>query len=93
MEQLTLTAAQTYPSTTFWKISALHLDWTAARIDIVLLGTNGEQKTFSYTGATATTFMIALNKLNLSVQSLHSRIMTRLVADGFLAGSVTGIPD
>lgn len=93
MEQLTLTAAQTYPSTTFWRVSRLLLDWSGARIDIGLLGTNGEQQAISYTGATAITLMTTLNKINLSTQSLHSRIMSRLVADGFLASSVTGSPD
>jgi hypothetical protein len=34
----------------------------------------------------------ALNKANLSTTSLERRILQRLIADGHLAGSVTGTP-
>ena len=35
----------------------------------------------------------ALNKANLSTQSLENRIYARLLADGAFTGSVTGTPD
>lgn len=93
MEKLTLTVAKAYPSIADWQVAQLRLDWPGQRIDIMLLGTNSETLNAAYTGATATAFMKALNTANLTVQSLHSRILSRLVADGFLVGTVTGLPD
>lgn len=93
MEKLTLTAPKTYPAIADWQVAQLRLDWPGQRIDIMLIGTNSETLNVAYTGATATAFMASLNKANLSVQSLHSRILSRLVVDGFLAGTVTGLPD
>ena len=93
MEQLNLTFPVTYPNTTSWKVDELHLRWSAARIDIRLLGSGGESKHVIYSGSTATTLMSALNKANLSTNSLHKRILNQLVTDGEISGTVSGSPD
>ena len=90
-ERVTLTAPITKPSITAYELSSVKLDWTAQRVDVRLLSpATGEAQTFSYTDAKATQMMAALNKANLSTRSLKQRIFDRLIADGFLAGTVTG---
>jgi hypothetical protein len=49
--------------------------------------------THVYTGATATTMIKQLNTANLSVKSMHKRILEKLSTDGVLPGTVTGTPD
>ena len=92
-EQLDLTTPETAPNVTNYRVDALVLDWAGARIDVRVSGTNGEKKSFTYTGTTATTLMIALNKANLTTKSLQRRILERLVTDGLYAGTVSGSPD
>lgn len=91
MEDLTLTTAI---SVTTYQVARLVLDWQGSTITIVVTDSNGDPKTFRYIGSTAVNLMTALNKMDLSVQSLHKRILNRLVSDGYLpGGSVTGTPD
>lgn len=90
-EIVTLTVA--LPQLTTYKVNELHLNWGAASIQIGLIGTNGEAKHHNYSGTTATVFMTALNKANLSTTSLHKRILERLVTDGVIAGTISGSPD
>lgn len=92
-ELVTLTTAITTPNLTTYRVVGLHLDWDAATIGIRLRGTNGEIKTAGYQGAAATTLMTQLNKANLTSNSLHKRILTQLIADGELAGTISGSPD
>jgi hypothetical protein len=77
-------------------VDALLLNWKERRIE-VHLGGNGIQKKVEYVDLPddpiATTLMVALNKMNLSTQSLHKRILLRLIADGHLSGTITGTPD
>ncbi len=95
MEQLSLTQSQVVPAvtTTFYRVMQLTLNWELRFISIVLRGENGERLGFSYEGDVAETLMIALNKMDLSVQSMHKRILNRLIADGKIGGTVTGSPD
>ena len=92
-EQCTLTTPETSPTNTYWSVASLSLDWPNARVDIRLKGTNGESKHHSYNGTIATTLMVALNKANLSITSLHARILQRLVTDGVIAGTISGVVD
>lgn len=92
-ETLTLTVPETTPAITTYSVDSLTLNWTRASIMVVVMGTNGERKTFTYEGASARTIMLALNKADLSALSLQRRILQRLTADGFLVGTVTGVPD
>ena len=92
-EQLDLTTPITTPSITYYNIKCLVLDWGNKAIVISLKGTNGENKQFSYDGDIAVTLMKALNKADLSVKSLHRRVLERLIADSFLPGLVSGSPE
>ena len=95
MESISLTTPEVIPAitTTDYRVVLLHLDFEKAEIAIHLRGTNGERKEFRYSGDTATTMMVGLNKANLSIKSLQRRILERLAADGLLSGTVTGVPD
>lgn len=93
MEQFDLTNAITYPSTTNYRVLRLDLNWADAYIHIELRGTNGERFEYAYRGAVATNLMIALNKANLSIKSLHRRVLEQLDADGILDGTISGTPD
>lgn len=93
-EQCDLTTPdQAQAGTIFYKVALLALDWENKRIKVVLVGGNGLRKSVSYEGATAEAMLIALNKANLSLKSLHKRILGRVVADGNLTGSISGTPD
>lgn len=93
-EQLDLAAPEPGgPANSFYRVRDLRLYWDDKRIVIGLVGQNGERRTEGYKGATAVTLMRALNKADLSVDSLHKRILERLAADGKLAGTVSGAPD
>lgn len=93
MEQATLATPITKPSITTYRVERLYLDWGASFIRVDLKGSNGEDLTHEYTGATALTLMRQLNVLNMATQSLHKRILNRLIADGVIAATVTGAPD
>lgn len=92
-EKLTLSIPEIKPSITDYQIALLELSWKDKVIRITLTGTNGEHKTFEYREIQAANLMITLNKANLSVKSLHRRILEKLVSDGFLIGTVIGLPD
>lgn len=90
-EALTLTTPQ---SVTDYTIDMLKLSWSEASIVVLLHDTQGDKFKCTYTGQAATDLMIALNKANLSTNSLQKRILNQLVTDGKLPpGTVTGIPD
>lgn len=96
MEQVTLTVAETKPSCTFYKVDAMTFQVTEGRIQLVLIGTNGEKKVVNYgpeTTPTGASLITALNKANLTTRSLNQRIFDRLVADGHLVGTVAGTVD
>jgi hypothetical protein len=102
-EDLVLATPEVIPqiTTSTYRLVGLSLDWERATIVIRLRGANGETKTFTYGGndaplaekQKALNLMIALNKADLSVKSLQRRVLERLVADGLLAGAVSGTPD
>jgi hypothetical protein len=97
-EEVNFTATVDPPVTRF-RISLLALDWFNARIDIRLRAWDGttfgpRELVASYSGAEATALMITLNKVNLATQSLHQRVITKLLADGKIpAGTSSGAPD
>lgn len=103
MESLILATSEVKPqvSTSIYKLISLSLEWEQARIMIVLRGENNEIKTFIYGGPNgmitdktkAINLMIALNKANLSVKSLHRRVIEQLISDGFISGTISGVPD
>lgn len=91
MEIITITTPPAQQTT--WRVSELHFNWDAPSIQIGLKGTNGEAKHHLYSGAAATTLMIALNKANMATTSLHRRVINQLVTDAVIAGTVSGSPD
>lgn len=95
MEALTLSTPEVVPAitTTEYRVSRIMLDPDGAEISIHYRGTNGERRELRYSGADATTKMRALNKANLSLKSLNTRLLELLATDGKRAGSVTGDPD
>lgn len=76
-----------------YQVVYLGLDWEDAQIAIKLRDTNGKKIGHNYRGATALTLMRALNTANLSLKSLHRRVLERLVADGVIGGTISGVPD
>lgn len=94
-ETLVLATAEIIPAitTTDYRVVYLQLDWEQLLIVIHVRGTNGERKEFRYEKLIARDLMVALNKANLSLKSLHRRILERLAADGLLVGIVEGLPD
>ncbi len=93
-EQLDLASpAQAAPGTVTWRPILLHLNWEQKTIKGGFRGDNGEYTSIGYEGTEATNLMVALNKADLSVKSLHRRIMERAVTDGKLSGTISGAPD
>jgi hypothetical protein len=82
---------QSRPGTSEYRIAGLFLNVEDEYIEINLRGANAELRVERY--ADALDLIIALNKANLSTKSLQRRIMERLIADGRLAGSISGTPD
>lgn len=93
MEEITLTSPEVQPEirTTKYRVSSLLLDWDNMRITVALTGNNGERRAVDY--GDAEVLLRALNTANLSTNSLHRRLMVRLLADGHLAGAIGGAPD
>mgnify|MGYP001613529204 FL=1 len=92
-ELITLTTPAVAPVLTDYRVVSLALDWEEERIVIKLLAPDGQRIGHNYVGVTALTLMRALNKVDLSVKSLQRRILERLVADGVIAGVISGVPD
>ncbi len=95
-EQLDLTTPETFgapASITYWRIDELHLYKSEAKVVIALVGTNSEKRTFTFTGALATAYIVALNKRNATVTSNEKWTLNQLVSNGYLAGTVSGNPD
>ena len=92
-EELKLTTPVAYPSCIGYCVDRVDLNWRDTVIHIELRGTNNEKLEYEYRGEVATNLMLGLNTANLSVKSLHRRILERLVADGVLDGIVSGSPN
>ncbi len=93
-EQLDLASPeQDTPGTVTWKPILLHLDWEQATIKAGFRGDNGEYTSIDYNGTEATNLMVALNKADLTVKSLHRRVMEKAITDGKLSGTISGTPD
>lgn len=89
-ERITLSAPETKPSNTAYRLERLTLDVERGAISLQLLGVNGEPVSCVYgptTNPTGATLLAALNKANLSTAyagnattgSLTQRIFHRLV--------------
>lgn len=92
-EQLVLTGPETTPPVFEYQIHILSLDRTLGRVVISVKGNNGSLKTFKYEGNQGANMIKAINKGNFTVNSLHKQMLEKLVADGYLSGTVTGQPE
>jgi len=94
MEQIDLTTplAVDPRTSTFFKVRKLVFDWEGSLI-FIRLSDGSVYREFYYTGQEATDLMVLLNKANLSTNSLHKRVLNKLIADGKLTGTVNGSPD
>jgi hypothetical protein len=92
-EQVDLVTPVTKPSITNYRVSYMNLDIDNARITVFLTANNGEtlQKVYDSTTAPAgATLLHALNTGNFATNSLLRAVYNRLIADGVIAGTVTG---
>lgn len=92
-EQLDLSTPIVQPALSFYVVDAVVFDFRGNYISINLSGTNGELIDHAYEGDVAANLLRGLNKANFSVNSFKKTILNRLVADGVLTGTVSGIPD
>jgi len=94
VEQLDLTTPfDPIPATNKWEVIGLNLQRKAATIVITLEGDGGDSFKHVISGATATSLIVALNKADLSSNSLDRRIIQLLIDDGVFAGTISGAPD
>lgn len=99
-ERIDLTTPVTKPTQTNWKIERVTLYYGGpgtSSINIQLIGTNGETISQVYVDSigpplvtTATDLLRLLNTSNNSTTSLQKRILTKLVNDGVISGTVSG---
>lgn len=87
-EQLDLTAPIVPPTRTTYSIKKITLDWANSLIEVFLTGSDGVDVRVEYLGVTAATLMTTLNSANLSVLSLHKRVLQKLVVDGKVPGGI-----
>ena len=103
-EEYTLTTPETTPAivNAAYKVVFLSFDWRVGDIRITLVGQHTEVIYTGYGGPLATQaerdkaiqMMRMLNTANLSVKSLHKRILEQLSKDGLIPpGTTTGTPD
>jgi hypothetical protein len=103
MEELILTDPVTEPAktTSTYHVTVLTLNWIAVvppetESGLIIIEVRDNQNvtsTFRYVGLEAQNLIKFLNTANLSLKSLHKRILEKLSNDGYLPGTVTGAPD
>lgn len=107
MQQLDLTSAiaadRKGGGTTYWKPVGVNLqlgvtdagviDSTRSYIVVNLLGQNSERLVCKQSGQAAHDNIVALNKANLTSNSLQKRALDLFVTLGQVAGTVSGTPD
>jgi hypothetical protein len=89
-EQITLNAPIAKPSVTDYRIGYFAIDVSNQRLIVELVANDGTRLMHVWEEAGA--LIGALNVANLTTKSLERRIYERLIADGVLAGAVTGTP-
>ena len=94
-EILTLATPVVRVAVNGFTISRIALVWEApSHVTVDLLGDDGvERRSFAWTGAEAVVLLTAFNVVNLSTKSLHKRVFERLISDGYLSGTITGVPN
>ena len=100
-ETVTLPVPVPKPSRTAVSLDRLTIDVRNKSILVQWIGDDGEPGSAAYptpapagsSQPTGAALLTALNTANLTSNSLVKRVFTRLIADGYLSGSVAGSPD
>ena len=98
-EIVTLTSPLTKPNVTTVTLDQIIINRTNMSIYITWFGNTGEQFSASYptpspnSQPSGSTLIHTLNTSNFSTNSLQKQVFNRLIADGYLAGTVSGTPD
>jgi hypothetical protein len=91
VEQVNLVPPITIPS---FRVVRLVIDIRGQFIEITLFNSDtGKDQVELYTGETALALVSQLNRANFTTNSLQKSILSRLITDGRLAGTVSGSPD
>ena len=79
---------------TTYRLVGVKLDWPAAFIECRLLGSDGVEIVRTYTGASATTKLSAMNIFNVSAGVSMQKKAIQLLQTDFpeLAGLISGAP-
>jgi hypothetical protein len=106
MEELVLTDPIVIPGTTSakYRVVSLTLNHEAIMLaggepmppGLVLIDVRDNNNVLShyrYEGQVAQDYIKFLNTANFTVKSMHKRILEKLSADGYLPGTVEGVPD
>lgn len=93
VEQIDLTTPITTPSITSFKVVKLILDIEGQGIIITLKSNTNERMEIAYNGAEALALMVAMNKMNFTTISIQKKILQKLITDGKLPGTISGLPD
>jgi hypothetical protein len=91
-EQLDLTVPVTPPQVANYRVNSKLFNTDRKLVQFGLVDNTGKRLFFEYVGPVAIQMINALNKANLTNNSLDKRILERLVADGKLIGTVSGSP-
>jgi hypothetical protein len=75
-----------------YQIVSLYLNWVTSHIEITLQASDGSMPVFKYDGDIAKNILSLLLTANLTLNSLHKRILKRLNDDGLLVGVISGVP-
>lgn len=75
-----------------YEVKEIYLNWDTQYIKIVLQDSNGARPAFEFSGDVSVNMMKILNTANLTNNSLHKRILTFLLSNGLIAGTISGVP-
>ncbi len=93
-EQIDLTVPdQATPGTPTYYIAAITMDRDAVRVDIRLGSSIGLMKTLTFTGAEAASYIRTANKKDFTTVSMQKWTLGLLIAKGWLAGTISGVPE
>jgi len=94
-EIVTLTTS--LPASSTLRVASLYINVRGSMLQVVLADwngigwtVNGREIICNYNGAVADSLMLALNKANLTIQSLHQRVIAQLITDGKIIGVASG---
>lgn len=100
-ETITLSAPVSKPSRTAVSLDRITIDVRQKSVLIQWVGDDGEPGSAAYptpapqgvSQPTGAVLISTLNTANLTANSLVKRVFTRLIADGYLFGTVAGTPE